>query len=48
MVRQQQEPLMRRTFLDRVSDYHRDPFFPTLLALAIVYALRDVWSQRRG
>lgn len=33
---------MCRPFLDRVSDYHNDPYFPTNPVLAVLFALRDV------
>jgi hypothetical protein len=38
---------MARTLADRVSDYHRDPYFPTWLPYAVVLGLRD-WIWYRG
>jgi len=32
---------MRYTIFDRIRDYRNDPYFPTPVALAVVYALRD-------
>lgn len=37
---------MRRTFFDRVNDYRFDPFFPTVLPLAVFFALRDIICKK--
>jgi hypothetical protein len=36
-----QEDTMTNQFDELVRSYHRDPFFPTFLPLAIYFALRD-------
>jgi hypothetical protein len=38
---------MQRTLRDHVRDYHRDPYFPTMLPYALLLGLRD-WAWYRG